>query len=316
MMENSKEQVLSKTVQTRKSPESVFVEIPHSAKLELLNKNSLTIFHLNVLNNKFSYTELFDLLKDNLGTYVLSRREYNENPLRAISKAISKLRDIEDNGDKGAGGELGELLLYLFLEHYLGAPKLLSKVELKTTANQYVFNADGIHFFNFNEDGNTNYQVLVCESKLNSKLEKAIDAAFGSIKSSKANSQFEIQLVNAELFKETFSTQDAQIIKSMIIPNASDDNKNNIYKNHAFAIFIGSDYKIDATQDIYTQRKLVGDDLLKRADDIANIINVNIKKHNLSGYSFYVYYLPFNDVAKDRKEIMSQLLTEDYFSEV
>ncbi len=306
-----------KTVITKHlDPDKVFYKIDHDATLELINNNELNIFMLNIQNNKFSYKELFDLLKDNLGSYVLSRKQYNQNPERAISKAISKLREIKNDNDFGAGGELGEILLYVFLEHYLNAPKILSKVELKTNNNQYVYNADGVHFYQYKESDCTYNQLVIGESKLKGKLENAIDSAFDSIVSSKLKEDCDIDLVNSEMFKETFSAEEAERIKSLLIPNVTEDFENNTYKAKAFGIFIGSDYFVDNSLPFKEQRIHTIREMKNLSAEIANYINGNIKKYKLEGYSFYIYFLPFNDVKKDKKNIMQQLLTNDAFKEI
>ncbi len=308
---------LKETIRTKaKKPSEVFYKIKHDAKLNLVNQNQLNVFMLNILNNKFSYKELFDILKDNLGSYVLSRKQYSENPERAISKAISKLREIKDNKDFGAGGELGEILLYIFLEFYLKAPKILSKVELKTTRNQYVYNADGVHFYQYQKDGCSYNQLIIGESKLKDDLKDAIDAAFSSIVSSKLKDSGDIDLVSSEIFKETFTIDEAEKIKSLIIPNVTEDIENNIYKTKAFGIFIGTDYSVDPNIPIDKQRAHTIEKIKGIALMSAEYINENIKKYNLFGYSFYIYCLPFNDVLKDKKNIMGQLLINDSYEEL
>jgi hypothetical protein len=54
-------------------------------------------------------------------------------PVELSKKARGKFIDYINN----KGGELGELLLYCFLESHLKAPKILSKLELKTSTNHY-----------------------------------------------------------------------------------------------------------------------------------------------------------------------------------
>lgn len=311
------ENLLNCTVITKhKTPESVFMKLQHDEKLNLLNNNQLNCFALDISNNKFSYVELFDLLKENLGSYVLSRKEYSENPERAISKAIDKMRKITSDKDLGAGGELGEMLLYVFLEHYLKAPKILSKVELKTTPNQYVFNSDGVHFYQFEQDNCKYYQLVIGESKLKGNLKNAVDEAFTSIVSSKLGQQNDIDLVNSQILKETFSLESASKLKELIIPNATEDDKNNVFKSKAFGIFIGSNFKVDQNLPFKEQKDKMKLDLTKQTKHLARYINDNIKTHNLSGYSFYIYYLPFNDAMKDRKEIIKQLMTKNSYEEI
>ena len=306
-----------KTVITKyQDPDKVFYKIDHATKLELINNNELNIFMLNILNNKFSYKELFNLLKDNLGSYALSRKQYIKNPERAISKAISKLRDIKDNDDFGAGGELGEILLYIFLEYYLQAPKILSKVELKTNNNQYVYNADGVHFYHYKKDDSSYNQLVIGESKLKDKLKDAIDSAFDSIVSSKIKEDCDIDLVNSEIFKETFSVEEAERIKNLIIPSVTEDYETNTYKTKAFGVFVGSDYIIDSSLPLKEQRINTIEQIKNLSKKIAKYININIKKYKLEGYSFYVYFLPFNDIKTDKKNIMKQLLTNDAFKEI
>ena len=77
------------------------------------------------------------------------------------------IRKANNPNDYGAGGKLGEILLYLFLENKLDAPKLLSKVELKTSGNQYVFGSDGVHLFQLD---NKNFQLILGESKIKGVL--------------------------------------------------------------------------------------------------------------------------------------------------
>ena len=48
---------------------------------------------------------------------------------------IMRKRDAADG--KGIGNELGEIMIYAFLEEKLEAHKLLSKIELSTDAAQY-----------------------------------------------------------------------------------------------------------------------------------------------------------------------------------
>ena len=64
-----------------------------------------------------------------------------------------------------------KLLLFCFLESQLKAPKILSKLELKTTSGLYVNGADGVHFLKL-EDGN--YQLIFGESKMYVDIKKLL----------------------------------------------------------------------------------------------------------------------------------------------
>lgn len=57
------------------------------------------------------------------------------------------------------------------MESQLKAPKILSKLELKTTSGLYVNGADGVHFLKL-EDGN--YQLIFGESKMYVDIKKLL----------------------------------------------------------------------------------------------------------------------------------------------
>ncbi len=103
-------------------------------EFDVVNKNYLRMFMLNTENKVFNYDELYDYILPNIAQYVFSRKrlaeiENNPSKQRVITlEALNHLRPIDNEADKGAGGELGEILLYLFLEQDLHAPKLFSKV--------------------------------------------------------------------------------------------------------------------------------------------------------------------------------------------
>ncbi len=131
------------------------------------NGNKLNLFSLKISNNAFTYANLVEELGNILTTYALSRNAYDElcsqkkyNTL--VSKAKERLRKAESND-----GELGEILLYTMLEAHLKAPKLLTKLELKTDPNHYVKGADGVHLLRI--DDNT-FQFVFGESNRKSHL--------------------------------------------------------------------------------------------------------------------------------------------------
>lgn len=108
--------------------------------------------------------------------YAISRKvkkQYSNRPGSLSKKARTKFKEYSKND-----GELGELLLFCFLESQLKAPKILSKLELKTTSGLYVNGADGVHFLKL-EDGN--YQLIFGESKMYVDIKKAFDNALKSL---------------------------------------------------------------------------------------------------------------------------------------
>ena len=125
------------------------------------------MYYTKIMNNKFDYTALIELLCENITNYVFSRKENLEaSEKRKISnltiKAIKEFRKIKNEDDNGSGGELGEILLYTFLESRLNAFKLLSKMELKTNSSDYIKGADGIYLYEYEDEKTGSFNDARC----------------------------------------------------------------------------------------------------------------------------------------------------------
>ena len=64
------DQVLSRTLNQKF--DTVFEEVTHQESLNLLNRNDLKLFCLDIETNQFNYGPLVEFLEDNLGMYVFS----------------------------------------------------------------------------------------------------------------------------------------------------------------------------------------------------------------------------------------------------
>jgi len=131
------------------------------------NGNKLNLFSLKISSNAFSYANLVEELGDILTKYALSRSTYDdlrekEKYNTLVTKAKERLRKAESNE-----GELGEILLYSMLEAHLKAPKLLTKLELKTDPNHYVNGADGVHLLK-------KHNIMISMTQSGDALENAV----------------------------------------------------------------------------------------------------------------------------------------------
>jgi len=278
-------------------------------RFNVVNDNNLKLFILHTENKHFNYDELYDYLLPNIARYVFNRRkiiEIDKDPIRAytvLSEAVSHLRKVAENGDKGAGGELGEILLYLFLEQDLKAPKLFSKVELKTSGQDYVKGSDGIHFkFRTNEDGKKILQLVIGEAKIQNNLEEGIESAFESIYTYITQNTQDHNLLDTHLMNQLVDDEEAAEIKSYIleVPRGK--------KETIFGIFIGysTEYKGENdNNDSYDVNIVIENkkQVLSYMDMIVNRIN----SYNVSNYQFNFYFLPFHNAYQDRKDIIGQI---------
>ncbi|WP_312296909.1 DUF1837 domain-containing protein [Chryseobacterium sp.] len=274
----------------------------------LENNNTLNLFTLKVKNNAFSYDELINELGNKLCYFALSRKQVDElkqadkfNDL--VKKAKAKLKHHADNE-----GELGEILLYCLLESHLNAPKILTKLELKTNSNDYVKGADGVHLLKLSD---TDYQIVLGESKLNSDISKGVYEAFGSISKflkSTSKLEFEIDLINSELVKEAYDQTTYEMLKRIIIPSAKEDDT---YLDYSFGIFLGFDIPITDEESKLNNsdfRKNIREKIKKEVLKVKNSLNHQLKKSDYTGYQFYIYVIPFSDLQNKRKHIIGKIV--------
>lgn len=306
MCQESKLEITSRS----KGFDSVFVEVTTNAHLNLKNSNCLRLFHLNIANNQFDYAGLHHFLCRNIGRYVFSRATIEKFKLDDDEEAIGihaldLLREASNPDDKGAGGELGEILLYLFLEQKLGAPKLLSKVELKTSNNQYVFGSDGVHLLTIDKGKTPIYQLVLGESKIKGDLVAAVDDAFNSITQVAKNPESELRLIEKNILAESFDEDTTAFIKSLIIPTKRNPK---VAVDNAFGIFLG--YTLNIDHDAYSNSDYRVEATKKMKEDILGIvthIEKKIANSGLSGYSFYFFIIPFDDAPKNRADVINKL---------
>lgn len=287
---------------------NLFSKILENEPLE--NGNILNLFALKITNNSFSYENLTEELGNILTTYALARSTYDElcaqkKYTSLVVKAKEKLRKAESND-----GELGEILLYCMLESHLNAPKLLTKLELKTAVNNYVNGADGVHLLKID---NSTYQFIFGESKLDANLQSGIYDAFKSIntllKDDLNKLRYEISLVNSNILKETADEESAVILKKLLIPT---ENNEDLDIDHSFGIFLGFDIQItDEERKMKNSdfRTLMSNKVEKAVKDVLPTLNNQIKKSEFVGYSFYIYIIPFSDLNNIRKKIIQKLKT-------
>ena len=267
--------------------------------------NKLNLYILKIHNKLFSYDKLYEYILKNICQYVFNRRKIlnEKEPYTLILDAIDHLRAINSSKDSGAGGELGEILLYLFLEQDLKAPKLFSKVELKTNEMDYVKGADGIHYkFRTDGDGNKILQLVIGEAKIKNDLKEGIEEAFKSINTYLSINTQDARLLDTHLMNQLIEDDEAEILKKYLLGDNVEE------KETIFGIFIG--YSIDyngAADNNDNYKKNVKAENLKQVLQYKNKILNEIKKYNISNYEFNFYFLPFHNAFRDRKVIIDQL---------
>jgi Domain of unknown function (DUF1837). len=273
-------------------------------------KSTINLRILRIENNEFCYHDLVQKLFNAVIPFSVSRNEIDNFKLakrdgELYVKAVEKLRDYNINE-----GEAGELLLFCFLETHLKAPKILTKLEIKMSSNDYAKGSDGVHLLKLNDN---KYHLIFGESKLDANITTSISNAFKSIsefiKRKKNNLNSELSLVNSQLCKESFNEELYQFLKTILIPTANSSNP--IHKDNAFAIFAGFEIqhsKEEASLDNDAFREMICTKIKSEVEGKISHITKKIEEYNLQGYTFYVYAFPFTKIDDNRKRIIENLI--------
>jgi len=288
--------------------DGIFSEVSHDEKLRLINPHHLRLFQLSVVDNAFAFDALKRFLQINIGQYIYSRERIqkfmDENEITLIGlKAVELLRN-RCNGDLSwLGDELGDLMLYVFLEQILDAPKVFSKFDLLPDG-QIVLGSSGVHLLH-PDKGIPFYQMVFGKSHIVGDPRDAIDAAFVTLEAIKNDTAREMRLVESTAFDKQFSQDVAEYLKDIILPSKG------VAATHdtAFGVFLG--YSLGLEADKKTSEQFRAELQQKMKLDIKNhvaYIADKIKAAKMERYSFYFYFLPFNKADGEKRRIMGSLL--------
>lgn len=265
-------------------------------------KTSVHLHILRVDGGDFAIKPLYKELINNSISFVLSRQNLDtflSDPSRAGE--FFRKTQTQFKAPDSRSGEGGELLLYSFLEAHLGAPKILSKMELKTSSEHYVHGTDGIHLLEVDPG---NYQLIFGESKMygdakgrvGSSVSRGIKAAFTSMGQVQEDGfDFDTWLVESQLLKESLDDTKVELLASILLPPAS--GASTIKKSNAFGVFIG--YEIDVTDFPFADHTSdeIEAELLGRAENAISseikTIKDEVNNRGLGGFHFHIYAVPF-----------------------
>lgn len=290
---------------------SIFTEVKHSESLKLANPEQLRLFHLAVSSNLFNFSGLSDYLTDILSNYVFSRAKVEKlckstNPQSLGVRALKVMKKSGAADAKGTGNELGEILLYAFMEDILGAPKLFSKVELNASSASFGKSSDAVHLLTLENTPFPCYQTVFGSSDITGDIRSAIDHAFTAIQKIEQDTKsVSSMLVDNHIFEEAFDGDTAEKIMDIMLPSPNKQIANDI----AYGVFLG--YSLGLNPQSRSNIDFLKAMDIKMQTDIkqhASYIADKINNLGLGTHSFYFYIVSFNDAEKDKKEIMEDLL--------
>lgn len=291
----------------------------------LQTKTNLHVHVLRVQNGNFDLPGLYRELKNNSVAYVLSRLNYKkalEDPGRMMEVAAKVQAQFRIPDE--LAGEGGEVILYSLLEGHLGAPKVLSKMELKTNSDHYVHGSDGVHLLRTDEN---TYQLIFGESKMygdsggvGNSAKRGIKAAFKSVgKVHEEGFDFDTWLVQSELLKEELDDEKLAALSAILLPSTGEGD-HGIKKHNAFGIFVG--YEVDVSDMKVEDMELaeIEGELRKRATCAItaqhDLIKQEVTDRGLGVYPIHLYAIPFakrgtgdkaHGITQVRMELAAQL---------
>lgn len=172
-----------------------------------LHRLSGSFHYMTFADGVPTVNEFVEYLYDCLIPYCLPKFKINNalssaNPLTDYHRIVrlgddAKNLFIKAKNQLESGGEPGELILYALLEWVLKAPRLVSKMYLKTNNNMPVHGTDGIHLGY--DEGKDLMTIYFGESKMYKDFSSAADAAFKSMAELIANAgqiSREIEILN------------------------------------------------------------------------------------------------------------------------
>jgi len=295
---------------TLKSPlfDKIFLKATDITITGMSNPARASVFYLDPMNCRFRFRELKSFIVSNIGNYVFSRAEKNRIiEFQGSEQAVGAQAIIKFMQKYGSEAEtvLGEILLYIFLEQELDAPKIMTKIELEETRG-VVSKSDGVHLLSLNLSGQPIHQLVFGASDVVGDLSAAIDRAFEKIVNIEANADEELRMVENASQWTIYDQETTKYMVELMKPRKGGISTPEM----AFGAFLGYTIKIDPLEtDSQKYKKAVKEQLIKDIAALQPHISDLILKHGLSGYSFYFYVLPFNDAPTEKVNIIKELLS-------
>ena len=195
-------------------------------------------------------------------------------------------------------------MLYFFLEQELGAPKIMSKIEIINLPRKTISKCDGVHLLSTVDGALPCHQLVFGASSIDGDLTEAIDRAFDRVVHIKNNSENELQMVENTIYDNIYDAETTKYMESLIFPKAPGTDKPDM----AFGAFLG--YTIKLSHDGMTNqqyREAVREKMKADIEEIKPYIVRKIQDLGLEGYSFFFYVLPFNDAPNEKTQIMDDV---------
>lgn len=163
------------------------------------------------------------------------RKQYERRGAHIADKVLFE-KALRKFSQSTAKGKIGELLLFMFIEVLLDAPKILSKISSLDDSNIHVKGADAVHAQYVDGD----LILFLGESKLHKSYSNACGAAVTSLQDTLSDYQTEFDLIESSIDFRNHSEDLEEEIIAILDPYSGDAYIERIH----FPCFIGFDSTI------------------------------------------------------------------------
>lgn len=271
----------------------------------ITHPSTADIYCADINNGKMRFQKIKEFLADNIGTYVFSRSKidtFKGRPVGAVG--TQALIEFSKSYGTNADSVMGELMLYIFLEQELNAPKIMSKIEFSQHTG-VASKSDGIHLLATTEHGRPFNQLVFGASNIQGSLESAIDRAFERITHIEQNADVEFKTVENTAYGLMFDNSTIEYLWDVMTPRKQFQHKPDM----AFGVFLGYTLIVDPPVNDSGLYRIAAEEQLKK--DILSAKDYIVKKIkdlNLEGYSLYCYILPFNNADVEKTRLIDEML--------
>ncbi len=263
-------------------------------------RGDVRMYILNYRNSRLDLEGLSRFLEDNIEHYVMSSLEekgyFDSGRVKHLThNAIKRF------ADKTVGENFvdtySKLMLYVFMECGLGAPKLFNAIEVK---DQNI-RSDGVYYLKKGVISDKPMLVLGTSHTFPSLSEAIENSLVQAEAISKRQGQI-LNLVNPAFLSRLFDKDDmAFIVNRLLNPENSA-----LESDVAFGVF--ASYSIDEKNDgSLTQQEFVEKISKRLENDISFCIpgiRERIRFHGLQNYSFFIFVLPLTNVQDETRNII------------
>ena len=281
---------------------SVFSEI--DLPCGLMDKWDVRFFCLSMNNGRFDYTGLCSYFDMIIGGYVFDRITIsglgkNDSALGVkamrVFKKAEKARIADCKSGEILSSQMGDIILYAFLENVLKAPKIMSLVEFQQKKDMSV-RSHGTHLLRL---PNGKYQLVVAVSAICKALLEGMKRAIDEIQYIKQHFNEYRRIASPSSLRGMVDSQTMECIEYSF--SLTDIRKSRNLSN-SFGVFIGFDAPEDLNDGNYKET------LKKVVMDLIPSIKMQLDENDFKRFPIYIYLMPFNDAILDEQRIMENFI--------